>query len=62
MNDEYVYGIVITSMFKKDLKTAKKRGYDLSLLDDVVDTLAKGLPLDQKSYNTRLAVNLRNRQ
>ena len=40
MNDEYVYGIVITSMFKKDLKTAKKRGYDLSLLDDVVDTLA----------------------
>ena len=57
MNDEYVYGIVITSMFKKDLKTAKKRGYDLSLLDDVVDTLAKGLPLDQKYKDHNLIGN-----
>ncbi len=57
MNDEYVYGIVITSMFKKDLKTAKKRGYDLSLLDDVVDTLAKGLPLNQKYKDHNLIGN-----
>ena len=38
-------------------KTAKKRGYDLSLLDDVVDTLAKGLPLDQKYKDHNLIGN-----
>lgn len=42
------YGIVPTSMFKKDLKTIKKRGYDLSLLNDVVETIASGIPLAEK--------------
>lgn len=51
MNKEPKYGIVLTSLFKKDLKTAKRRGYDLSLLNDVVDTLAAGLPLAEK-YKT----------
>lgn len=48
MNCEPKYGIVLTTMFKKDLKLAKKRGYDLSLLDSVVDKLSYGLPLDEK--------------
>lgn len=48
MNKEPKYGIVPTSIFKKDLKTAKKRGYDLSLLKAVIDTLAEGKPLDEK--------------
>ena len=48
MSNEPKYGIVITSMFKKDLKSAKKRGYDLSLLNSVVDTLATGQPLAEK--------------
>lgn len=36
------YKIVQTNKFKKDLKVAKKRGYDLLLLGVVVDTLAAG--------------------
>ena len=49
MNEEEPkYNIVLTSMFKKDWKLAKKRGYDLNLLDDVVSTLSYGLPLDEK--------------
>ena len=39
MSNKPKYGIVLTSMFKKDLKLAKKLGYDLSLLKSVVDTL-----------------------
>ncbi len=48
MIEEPKYSIVLTSLFKKDLKTAKKRGYDLTLLNNVVDTLSYGLPLDEK--------------
>ena len=44
MSNGMKHGIVLTSMFKKDLKLAKKRGYDLSLLNSVVDTLAQGQP------------------
>ncbi len=57
MNNESKYGIVPTSMFKKDLKLAKKRGYDLSLLDKVIDTLAKGQPLDEKYRDHNLVGN-----
>lgn len=48
MNNYSKYGIVITSVFKKDLKLAKKRGYNLSLLKSVVDMLAMGQPLAEK--------------
>ncbi|MDE7362450.1 MAG: type II toxin-antitoxin system YafQ family toxin [Oscillospiraceae bacterium] len=51
------YGLVLTSMFKKDLKAAKKSGYDLQLLNDVVDTLAMGLPLDKKYNDHKLSGN-----
>ncbi|MDE5765083.1 MAG: type II toxin-antitoxin system YafQ family toxin [Ruminococcus sp.] len=51
------YGIVPTSMFKKDLKTIKKRGYDLSLLNDVVETIASGLPLAEKYKDHNLIGN-----
>lgn len=57
MNDESKYGIVLTSMFKKDLKLAKKRGYDLSLLNNVVDTLAMGQPLAEKYKDHSLIGN-----
>lgn len=57
MNNEPKYGIVLTSMFKKDLKSAKKRGYDLSLLSRVVDTLAMGQPLDEKYKDHSLVGN-----
>ena len=48
MSNKPKYGIVLTSMFKKDIKLAKKRGYNLSLLTDVIDTLANGQPLAVK--------------
>lgn len=57
MSKKPKYGIVLTSIFKKDLKTAKKRGYDLSLLHQVVDTLALGLPLDEKYKDHNLLGN-----
>lgn len=42
MNEAPKYNIVLTSLFKKDLKAVKKSNYDLRLLNDVVDTLAMG--------------------
>ncbi len=42
------YKIAITKKFKKDLKTAKIRGYDLNLIQQVVDTIASGKKLDEK--------------
>ena len=42
-----------TIKFKQDIKTAKKRGYDLSLLTEVLDILAAGeqLPPKYKDHN-----------
>ena len=37
-----------TSRFRKDYKLAKKRGFDLSLLEAVIDTLLAEKPLDPK--------------
>ncbi len=42
------YQIQQTSLFKKDLKRIRRRGYDLSLMGYVVDTLAAGVPLPEK--------------
>jgi len=39
------YEVKRSSRFKKDYKRIKKRGYDLSLLESVIDLLAKGEPL-----------------
>ena len=40
--------IVLSNLFKKDLKTAAKRGYDIGLLETVVNTLAAQKPLQKK--------------
>lgn len=47
------YRISQTGAFKKDLKTAIKRGYNIDLLGAVVDTLADGveLPENYKDHN-----------
>ena len=42
------YRIAQTGRFKKDLKLARKRGYDLSLLGIVVDTIAAGKELPER--------------
>jgi len=42
------YLIKPTSKFQKDLKKAEKRGYKLSLLIEVINSLADGKPLPEK--------------
>ncbi len=55
MNNKYE--IVQTGRFKKDLKLARKRGYDLSLIGNVVDTLAMGEELPEKYKDHSLSGN-----
>lgn len=42
------YELVVTNTFKKDLKRAEKRGYDIALLNYVVTKLLLGEVLDKK--------------
>lgn len=37
-----MYEVKFTNAFKKSYKLMKKRGYDLSLMDNVIDTLRQG--------------------
>ena len=46
--------IVLSSHFKKDLKMAQKRGYNLDLLNDVVEKLARQEPLPKKNRDHSL--------
>lgn len=43
-----MYKLRSTAKFKRDLKTIKKRGLDLSLLNSVIDKLVRGIPLEDK--------------
>ena len=47
--------IVPSNRFKKDLKLAKRRGYDLSLLEETVEKLARREQLPQKNHDHDLA-------
>lgn len=47
------YEIKITSKFKKDLKTIRKRNFDINLLNEVVLMLANDIALPEK-YNNHL--------
>ena len=40
--------LVTTSKFRKDYKRIKKRGYNISLLESVIDTLLREEMLDPK--------------
>ena len=42
------YQIEMSTRFKKDYKLAQKRGYDISLLKEVIDILANGEQLPEK--------------
>ena len=42
------YRLQPTSKFRKDVKLLKKRGYDLSLLNDVIARLANGEALPEQ--------------
>ena len=45
----YKYKLTTTKSFDKDLKKCKKCGYDISLLDEVVETLLLGEKLPEKT-------------
>ncbi len=49
--------IEFSSRYKKSYKLAKKRGLDVSLLDEVVHQLAEGIPLDPKYKDHQLSGN-----
>lgn len=51
------YTLILTSKFKKSLKAARKRGLDITLLENVVDTLLKGVPLNEKYRDHALIGN-----
>lgn len=46
--------VVLSNHLKKDLKTVSKRGYDLELLNDVVEKLANLEPLPPKNRDHNL--------
>ena len=49
--------LVVTAKFRKDYKRIQKRGYDLTLLKDVLDTLLREETLDQKYRDHALTGN-----
>ncbi len=51
------YTVKYTTQFKRDYKLAMKRGMDIGLLEDVISTLAMGLPLPEKNREHALTGN-----
>jgi mRNA interferase YafQ len=52
--NEYKYELEQSTKFKKDLKTATQRGYDIGKLNEVVELLQKGIPLPLKYHDHAL--------
>ena len=50
-----MYNIRPTSKFQKDLKRAKRRGYDIALLTSIIKMLAAGEPLPAKNKDHELS-------
>lgn len=46
--------LATTSQFRKDYKRAKKRGYDMALLETVIDLLINEQPLDKRYHDHSL--------
>ncbi len=49
-----MYRVKFTTAFKKSYKLMKKRGADLSLLNEVVDKLRRGITLEKKYHDHEL--------
>lgn len=49
-----MYSIRPTTRFQKDLKRIEKRGYNISLLTEVIKKLATGEPLPEKNRDHNL--------
>ena len=50
-----MYQVKFTAAYKKSYKLMKKRGLDLSLLDEVVDLLRQGRQLDERYQDHSLS-------
>ena len=55
--NNYKYELDRTTIFKKDLKKAKKRGCDMKLLDEIVEKLLCGETLPEKNKDHELTGN-----
>jgi mRNA interferase YafQ len=51
------YDIVYSAQYRRDYKLIKKRGYDISLLDTVIEMLEAGEPLPEKYRDHALTGN-----
>ena len=51
------YELILTGKFKRGLKLAKKRGLDISLLQDIVEKLLHKIPLEAKNRDHALIGN-----
>ncbi len=54
-----IYELILTGKFKKSLKRAKKRGLDISLLEEVVDMLQNDIKLEDKYRDHELKGNFK---
>ena len=52
-----MYQVKFTTTFKKSYKLMKKRGLDISLLDDVINKLRQGIFLEEKYKDHALSGN-----
>lgn len=51
------YQLILTGKFKKGLRLAKKRGLNISLLEDIVERLLHKIPLETKNKDHALSGN-----
>lgn len=49
--------LVTTGQFRKDYKRVKKRGYDMNLLEEVIDLLQNQQPLEERYRDHGLVGN-----
>ena len=54
-----VYELIKTSRFKAGVKVARKRGLNISLLEDVIEKLRLDQPLEAKHRNHELTGNFK---
>ena len=54
-----VYELIKTSRFKAGVKLARKRGLDISLLEEVIEKLRLDQPLEAKHRNHELSGNFK---
>ena len=50
-----IYNIRPTTQFRDDFKRLKKRGFDISLLTDIIKKLAAGKPLPETNRDHQLS-------